>query len=801
MIKQDRGQSKNGVITVFFSLVLLLILTLVTTMVEAARVSASRAIAQSVMELSTKSVLGSYYLPLYENYHVFGYWNEGEEPGSYEQLSAEWSWYLQQNTEPGGWVDIELNNGLVEGVTTLTDENGAFFYEQVLQYAKYQSVELAAEELLEALGILSQTEHTAQVMQRKYEAEATAARVEGKVLELAGCIDGFVVEDGFFTRNWLGRIKTADSFVKMLVPGFDGLESVYLDSSELYEVQKGNYRNPLEMLSSIHRIREVVVTAKENLPQLYEEEERLAKEYEELKKLLMEEEELGARLERLTTLREMIAEQEMLVQEGSAECLARWNTLQKLVGEAQSKTSRAAELLEQIMQEKEEAEKELKSYMQELQAKKEQLEPTLYEELLTEAEELLTEYGEKDGLGMLSDSSGMKEALYHNEKCLAAAKACFEGISLLESTATEWSEGRARIEEELGTLRLETLRFQYDGLFAAEEENAFSDFAKELMEYGILALVLEEPEKISEACISENELPSAGYGGNRFAGLVGLKALLSGEIGAGLSGYSEQASGWLGAGAEALLEQILYLVYVEQHFPCYSNFLESEATEQDEEVEGLLYQREYIIGGELKDDSNLAAIISKILSLRFAMNLTAILCSSECRNQAKATATAIVGFTGISALVYALQFIIELIWAAECALVECAALLMGGECSFLVSGSRLAVGFSELLGFNKTVMLTKARTYQNAGGILKSYEEYLRLFLFLEDKELRTLRTMDVVQQVLQLNASENFRLAECIGRLQVQAELKIPYRFLIYNRDEAGGTGISENLSFGTSY
>lgn len=809
LIKEKRERREKGVITVFFSLILLVILSLITTMVESARLSACNGIAGSIVELSAKSLLSSYYLPLYENYHVFGYWNEGEELEAHDGLTSEFRWYLQQNVGNNAWLDMEMTMAGVEDVTVLTERNGAFFYEQALQYSKYQGVELAAEQILEALGVLSQTDNTAYVLQKKYEAESSAAKAENTVLLLAGCIDGFVVEDGFFQRNWLGRLKTSDSFVKKLVPGLAGQASVYLESKELYKAQKSHYENPSELLTSIQKYKTEIEESREILSILCENEAELEKEYQNHYENFEEEDVNRKYLEEsLEQIRKSIAEYGQHISGLIGNCSIRINRLQRLVRQTEERTAEALELLRQIKEEKEAARSELEAYVQELEGEKEQLQPELYEELLLESQSILEEYQKENSIGMIADISALEEALLHNQECLEGASASLGYLNPGESGSGSWNQYINMAAAKLESLELEAFQFKYEQLFAAEEENNFTELAGQLMEYGVLALVLEKPEEISDAYMSGEELPSERYvkRGTKEKNIE-LSDLLSGELEAGSTGYGEKAVELLNAGAEALLEQLLYQIYLTEHFPAYVDFLEESETETAEEKEGkvagLLYQREYIIGGEEQDSSNLANVASKMLFLRFMLNLTTILCNHECRAQAKSAAVSIVGFTGISALVSVLQFLIELIWAAECALIECAALFMGGECAFFTSGSKLAVSFSELLAFNRTTMFTKAEALKknSAAGVLKDYDGYLIMFSLFQNKELRTLRTMDVIQQVMQLNYSSDFRFSDCIGGVAVKAEFEIPYRFLIYDREKRGGRGIQKTISYGISY
>ena len=63
---------EEGTITVFLSLILLLILSLLFTMIEGARVNTAKVFAERALTAAMDSTLAEYYGPLWEEYHIFG---------------------------------------------------------------------------------------------------------------------------------------------------------------------------------------------------------------------------------------------------------------------------------------------------------------------------------------------------------------------------------------------------------------------------------------------------------------------------------------------------------------------------------------------------------------------------------------------------------------------------------------------------------------------------------------------------------------------------------------------------------
>ena len=65
------GKRTDGTICVFLALVLILILSLILVFLEGARRAASASYAQMLLKTSTESVMGDYFGPLLEEYHIF----------------------------------------------------------------------------------------------------------------------------------------------------------------------------------------------------------------------------------------------------------------------------------------------------------------------------------------------------------------------------------------------------------------------------------------------------------------------------------------------------------------------------------------------------------------------------------------------------------------------------------------------------------------------------------------------------------------------------------------------------------
>ena len=91
----------RGSMTVFFSVLTVLFLALISAMAESVRVQGARAKAASVLDLGIFSVLGEYERDLLEEYEVFGVdASYGGEDFQKEKLSERLDFFMKYNIEP-----------------------------------------------------------------------------------------------------------------------------------------------------------------------------------------------------------------------------------------------------------------------------------------------------------------------------------------------------------------------------------------------------------------------------------------------------------------------------------------------------------------------------------------------------------------------------------------------------------------------------------------------------------------------------------------------------------------------------
>ena len=147
----------KGVITVFFSLTSVLILSLICTTLESARIQGARAQIANIADMGNYSVFGEYEKKLLENYEVFavdGSYGTGDF--SVERVNDKFKSYLQKNASPkdampGGlcfdpW-NLSLDESSIQEYALLSDRGGEVFYQQAVAYMKKTIVFAGVERL------------------------------------------------------------------------------------------------------------------------------------------------------------------------------------------------------------------------------------------------------------------------------------------------------------------------------------------------------------------------------------------------------------------------------------------------------------------------------------------------------------------------------------------------------------------------------------------------------------------------------------------------------------------------------
>lgn len=168
----EGGRKIRGSITVFLSLILLILISIITQVMQEAMFQADRIKLASAMDVSFNTVLGEYCKELVEEYGLF-FWDASNERGVFdkENAAARLDYYMYKNIqEQSGMLQMQLIDTDIREYTLATDYDGAAFLQEAVK--AYQQ------------KIVSNTIEAALQQSKKYkEAEKSRKTIEENQVE------------------------------------------------------------------------------------------------------------------------------------------------------------------------------------------------------------------------------------------------------------------------------------------------------------------------------------------------------------------------------------------------------------------------------------------------------------------------------------------------------------------------------------------------------------------------------------------------------------------------------------------
>lgn len=280
-------------------------------------------------------------------------------------------------------------------------------------------------------------------------------------------------------------------------------------------------------------------------------------------------------------------------------------------------------------------------------------------------------------------------------------------------------------------------------------------FQKDLLDY-----VIPADREVSRRNVNLSGCPSDCFGGQDT------------DLSSPLDGL-EGSEGSLGENALSLAEQILVNEYV---FLFFDSFLFQRKEGDPEWEQELFYEQEYILCGEAGDRDNLKEIAVKLLAVRGALNLFYLLGAQDKKAQADALAAAV--SAGCAPVQFVLSFFILTLWALGEAVLDVRELFSGGKTVFWKTDQEWRTELDSLL----SLAFLEAHAGGNEAG--KDYTDYLRILLFLQDRDQRNYRLMDVIQWNLR-HKQQDFSILSCAGKLEIASRLRQKHLFLVQNEYE----------------
>lgn len=787
-------RDQKGSITVFLSLILLLVMAVIMTTIESARVNVGKVYANRALAMAMNSILAEFYAPLFQEYHIFGlegsYGKETLQPDAIEtkiKNSMEYTFEPNKDlfyidnyfpVENVNLLDIQTTKLEINNVNTLLDYNGDFFASQAVSYIKYKELGNVLEKFMNKISLIEETEQAQSVLSEKFKTEESIYKIDKDITKLMKLIDGIAIsEKGIETGKY--GIKIQDNFVKKLfvLPVTSVNAGVY--NTIVFHPLQSHYTNPLTTIDEIISDLDALGA---NLKLI--DEARITYKYLSLidQNAFTDEEELVQHQQELHNAYETLQYYIQIEQSLLKAVSEKTSRLEKLLNGTLKSIEKAIPISADLIKKQAEITSEINQYETLLDASKDQLNEDFYKGLLEDFQvmERYKSNHEKDGLEGY-DFEGMKNTLTSNQGVIGNAKNFLvSNILPIEQELLQAKSSFQNMKTVVMQYKYDYLIFDYTGLREPEESEGFFESIRNLATNGIMGLVIADMEGLSEKELDKADLPST---------ILKVEESkdpddISGEyIDVNLESGTESITGTydsiddnMGAGniVEGIGELILFQEYLLEHFQHY------DEKELKDTLTSLDYELEYIIMGKRKDFDNLKAIIMRILLIRTIMNVISLMSDAKRNGDARMLAAAFVGFTGLPALVTIVKTLILFIWSFVESLVDVAALLGGKEIPFLKGKNDILVELNEIIGTNKTFIKSKVESIkENNSYFALSYKDYLRIFLFVESQRNKNFRAMDLIQENLQLRYEDSFLMQNCLFGFCINGEFGMEEKFI----------------------
>lgn len=178
--QEEFSKNRNGSITIFLALTLVLILSFLFSMVEAARVNGLGELAKRKLVLETQSLFGAYNQELWEHYGLLFLdmsYGTGEPDVRLMEEHLMEEDYGEGNERH--FYQMALKDAQVEAYALATDREGAEFRRQACEAAKNQLVQSEIKNLESKIAVWNELESEGGDLEEKWE-EALTAEEEAK---------------------------------------------------------------------------------------------------------------------------------------------------------------------------------------------------------------------------------------------------------------------------------------------------------------------------------------------------------------------------------------------------------------------------------------------------------------------------------------------------------------------------------------------------------------------------------------------------------------------------------------------
>ena len=300
---------------------------------------------------------------------------------------------------------------------------------------------------------------------------------------------------------------------------------------------------------------------------------------------------------------------------------------------------------------------------------------------------------------------------------------------------------KQRLDKKLKEYDGEEVQISETEWIAIEVENPTEALEKKRKE-GILKWVVPDAEKLSNTTLSMDTLIMA--------------RMETGNVNQGNVKLSELSE------SEELLERFFFQEYLLRYMGHYG---------AESEEDALTYQVEYLVTGKNNDLNNLRNVVNVIFAVREVANTSYIMTDQEKTAIAEVLGTALAAAMTIPEAGSILKMILLYGWAFAESIHDMKCLMSGGKVPLMKTK---ATWYYDL---DKALKMESSSGNSYLDGL--SYEDYLRILMMLQKKDVLTARAMNMVEaDIRQTPGNQNFRLDGCLDYMEACIKIQSVYGY-----------------------
>ena len=427
-----------------------------------------------------------------------------------------------------------------------------------------------------------------------------------------------------------------------------------------------------------------------------------------------------------------------------------YDKINDYITNAVSTTNKGIDIANEFTQKSSNGNESLKNLEQKIESKKEILGTDLYDSLSEDVSDMKTD--STSAKRSLCDIDKIKSGLIKNKTYLDNSK---NTLSCIKETLT-WdkvSDYRSYVDSLKSNLSLisnSDLTFDYSNIDFKSTKGGLSKVRKiySMIQEGYLGLIISDTSTISDKKISYKDL-SSNMDSDKMKSSISLKEVK---------------------------DNLIYNEYLSMHFKSAKSFIDEDGKLQKGEDGSLDYMMEYILCGKEADKENLASTLFQMCTIREGMNLAYLLTDSQKRNEAKAMAVSLLGFTGNPAVIKGGELLILTAWAYGESIIDLRTLMKGGKVAMTKNHDTWQLDLESLWDMKFDNSKDNDRGF--------SYEDYLKMLLLKENINTKNMRTMGAIELKMIDIGHTDFRMKNYVVSLQGEARFKKTSKSDLYKQD-----------------